>query len=473
MYRTFYLSLMLISGLLLFVYMLFAAHREVEPEWKKYQTEYKDLLIKTAKDESTKRKARSLDLGMQQIYLTDLKRVDRCTVCHMGVENPLMANAKEILFKQHSGDYLKDHPADTYGCTICHNGQGRATNTKEAHGDALDAHWDYPIIPPKYIQSTCAQCHDYEMLKQNGGEVIVKGKTLFMEKGCMGCHKLNGVGGVLGKSLDEIGSQPFAYFPMRYVEGKKTIYAWQKQHLDDPRNIVPDSEMKLDIKDTDSDPLTTYVLTLKPQEPPRKYRRIRQTLGQEEAVDGMSLYKLYCIACHTTGKQSIYDEIFMRTIPAVMNPAFLKAADNKFIKKAIGEGRTDTQMTAWKAEGAGLTDKEIDEIIKYVTRDRPEERSEPFVFSEFKGDTRKGEELYKVRCKLCHGDKGKGGMDLLGINLKNPVVQKEADPEFLAITVRDGRETTPMVAFGKKGLGLGDQDIADVVAYVRTLAAKE
>jgi mono/diheme cytochrome c family protein len=51
-------------------------------------------------------------------------------------------------------------------------------------------------------------------------------------------------------------------------------------------------------------------------------------------------------------------------------------------------------------------------------------------------------------------------------------VQKEATPEFIAITVRDGREGTPMVGFGEKGLGLENKDIADVVAYVRTLSQK-
>ncbi len=64
-----------------------------------------------------------------------------------------------------------------------------------------------------------------------------------------------------------------------------------------------------------------------------------------------------------------------------------------------------------------------------------------------------------------HGYRGQGGV---GLNLRNPVVQ-EADPEFLALTARDGREGTPMAAFGKEGLGLRKQDIVDLIAYVKTL----
>ncbi len=367
MYREFYVSLSLILALVLLAYTLFIAYMEIFPEWKKYQVEYKRLFIKNAKDSATREKARSLETGIQQTYLGRLKSIDRCINCHMGVENPLMADA-EIPYKQHSGNYLKDHPVDKFGCTICHNGQGRATNIKEAHGKGRDTRWDYPIIPMKYIQSSCAQCHDLEMLKQNGGEMVVRSEELFREKGCKGCHKLNNVGGVLGKSLDGVGSQPFAYFPMKHVKGEKTVYSWLKQHFDDPRKIVPGSQMKVDITGNEADILTTYILTLRWEEVPREYRRIRH---KEIEPDGESLYKMYCIGCHTKGRDSVNDEILEQMIPAIMNPAFRRTANNRFLKNVIKEGRTGTLMTAWKTNAAGLTDDEIDRIARYITKDRP------------------------------------------------------------------------------------------------------
>ena len=471
MHRKFYLSLSLISGLLFFVFMLFAGYKEVSPEWKKYQAEYKELFIKNAKDEATKERARSFDAELQQIYLSSLKRVDRCTSCHIGVENPVMANAQHP-YKQHSGNYLKDHLVERYGCTVCHNGQGRALNTKEAHGTGRDTHWDYPLLPLKYIQSSCAQCHDFKWLRDNGGEIAHKGEKLFRENGCKGCHKLNDVGGSLGKALDGIGSQPIAYFPMKYVKGEQTVHSWLKEHFDDPRDIVPESQMKIYLKDNESDLLTTYMLTLRSEEIPKKYRSIWRTRGRREAMDGESLYKMYCIACHTTGKHSIYAEVFGRTIPAILNPALTKAADDRTLKMIIGEGRTHTQMMSWKADAAGLTEEEIDKIVKYIARQRPKERPEPFLFSNYKVDVKHGEELFKIRCATCHGADGEGGEDLLGINLKNPVAQ-EIDPEFFAVTVRDGRQGTPMVAIGKDGIGLKDQDIADLIAYILTSPSKK
>jgi len=178
---------------------------------------------------------------------------------------------------------------------------------------------------------------------------------------------------------------------------------------------------------------------------------------------------MYCIACHGNGKESTFDDAFKRTIPAIMNPPFLMTADDKFIKEVISEGRAGTQMTAWKSAAAGLTDKQIEKIIGYITKDRPKERAAPFGFAGFKTNIKKGEEIYKSRCVTCHGEYGEGGV---GLNLRNPVVQK-ADPEFLALTVRDGRAGTPMIAFGSKDGGLTVQDIADVVGYVKTLSKKE
>ncbi|MCL4456307.1 MAG: c-type cytochrome [Nitrospirae bacterium] len=471
MRNRFFLWILFLSGAVLFVFTLIAAYREIAPEWKRYQAQYKEQIIKLAKDDATKKKAKELVPAVQQIYLGTLNRIDRCMSCHMGVENPMMANAK-LPLKQHSGDYLKNHPPDKFGCTVCHYGQGRATNKKEAHAATRDTHWDFPTIPLKYIQSSCTQCHDYEMLSAKGYDNIAKGAKLFMEKGCRGCHKLNGIGGALGKKLDVVGSQPIAYFPMRFVEGDRNTYNWHKQHFTDPRALVPESEMKINVKPEETDLLATYVLSLRAGEMPKDYRRIKGTQTVEKPDEGEALYRMFCIACHTTGKDSYFDEIFNRTIPAIMKPAFLKTADEKYIKKVVEDGRAGTQMTSWKATAGGLTGVEINNLIAYITKDRPSAKPERFDFAGFKTDLKRGEELYNIRCALCHGKKGQGGEGFLGLNLRNPVVQG-ADPEFLAITVRDGRSETSMPPFGKKGVGFTDRDIADVVSYVKTMSKKK
>lgn len=469
MQNRFYLRLLLGSGLVLIAFTMYIAYSQYKYEWKVYQYEYKDLFSKKAKDEAARNMAKAFEVKMQQIYLEGLNTVDRCTSCHLGVENPLMADAP-VPFRMHSGGYLKNHPVERFGCTVCHHGQGRATNKKEAHGIGHETHWGSPILEKDFVQTSCAMCHDLAMLKDKGGEKVVKGERLFRQKGCRGCHKLDNVGGVLGKPLDGIGSQPVMYFPMRFVKGEKTVAQWLKEHFEDPRAIVSDSQMKVDLSSDEAALLTTYVMSLRSDEMPKKYRQLTgERIPDDIKDEGESLYKRFCIACHENGKNSNYFEPFKRTIPAIMNPAFLRAADDKFIKTVISEGRAGTQMTAWKAAAAGISDQQIDSIIKYITRDRPKERPVPFGFSSFKGDEKRGENMFKIRCASCHGESGEGG---IGLSLRNPVVQN-ADPEFLAITVRDGREGTMMASFGGKDIGLSKQDIVDILTYVRTLSKKK
>jgi mono/diheme cytochrome c family protein len=469
MRNRFYFWILFLSGLVILIFALLAAYREISPEWSKYQAEYKSQLVNTLKDEAAKKKALALTAEVQQLYLRDLQRIDRCTSCHVGVENPLMAKAKAPLM-QHSGDYLTNHSLEKFGCTVCHYGQGRATNRMEAHGIGHETHWDFPVIPAKYIQSACVQCHDAGTLQAKGWDSVAQGEKLVNEKGCRGCHKLDGAGGVLGKALAGVGSKPIAYFPMGAVEGEKTTYAWFKQHFIDPRKLVPVSEMKVTLTDEEADHLTTFVLALRSGEMPKQYRRFKDSpVAELSATDGEVLYKKYCVACHAKGKDSMFDEIFSRTIPSIMNPAFLKTADNKLLKKIVEEGRTGTQMTSWKPAAAGLSDQEIEAIVQYLGKDRPTDRPAVFGYAQYKADAKHGEEVYKIRCWFCHGTKGEGG---LGLNLRNPVVQGY-DTEFIATTVRDGRKDTPMPPFGKNGVKLGDQDIVDVVAFVKTLAQRK
>jgi len=60
-----------------------AAYKELNPEYKKYQVEFKKLIEKKFGPEA----AAKVPMGVQQIWIKDLNnRVDRCITCHMGYE---------------------------------------------------------------------------------------------------------------------------------------------------------------------------------------------------------------------------------------------------------------------------------------------------------------------------------------------------------------------------------------------------
>ncbi len=471
MHSRFYLSLMLISALVILAFTGLAVNRELSNEWHRHQSNYKEFLLKNAKNDTARKRAEGIETGsIRQIFLPSLNKADRCMSCHMGLENPLMAEGM-LPYKQHSGNFLQTHAVAKFGCTVCHRGQGRATNMKEAHGKGRDTFWDYPIMPHEYIQSSCAICHDYKMLEEEGMHTVVKGERLFQEKGCQGCHKIQGVGGDLGAALDGVASRPLLYFSMVHVIGDRTAYNWVKQHFMDPRAIMPTSEMKVSLTEEEADQLTTFIFTLRKEEMPSNYKLIKNIIPK--ATDGASLFTMYCSGCHGTGQQSIYDEVLDRTIPAITNPAFLTLIDDFSLKSIIDEGRAGTQMTAWKNTASGLKKAELEQIIGHVTKGRPAQITAPFGYDDYTTDSANGKTVYEQRCNFCHGDDGKGGGRKLGINLRNPTVQNVLKPDFLARTVLNGRKGTPMPSFGTEGEGLSKQEIADVVAYVKTLGQKK
>jgi len=51
----------------------------------------------------------------------------------------------------------------------------------------------------KYIQASCAKCHSAADLPQ--ASVLARGRAVFEEQGCIGCHKLGGFGSNIGPEL--------------------------------------------------------------------------------------------------------------------------------------------------------------------------------------------------------------------------------------------------------------------------------
>jgi mono/diheme cytochrome c family protein len=87
------------------------------------------------------------------------------------------------------------------------------------------------------------------------------------------------------------------------------------------------------------------------------------------------------------------------------------------------------------------------------------------------GDSAKGKAIYERLCGVCHGGQGKGDgpagqmMKPPAADLTSSKVKDKPDAELFQ-TIQNGRPPTPMSAF--KGQ-LSDQQIHDVVAYIRSL----
>lgn len=89
------------------------------------------------------------------------------------------------------------------------------------------------------------------------------------------------------------------------------------------------------------------------------------------------------------------------------------------------------------------------------------------------GDAVAGRVVYEANCTACHGVEGDGkGPAAAALkprppDFTSPAFQAGRKDADLAATIRAGRPGTPMAAF----LRLSDQEVADVVAYIRSLPA--
>ncbi len=201
-------------------------------KWENHQTAYFDQARQLAKTDAERAALEGRSPRIEQVIVRSFgeERVDRCMTCHIGSDDPRFSGYGHPLkahpYSEALGDRLvngvweRRHKFSDFGCTVCHDGQGRGLEAFYAHGE--DHYWPDPMIgyvtqnwnaayKPKlvgkdYMQANCAQCHTEENFA--GTPLVAEGRKLFFEKNCYGCHKIEGMAnGTLGPDLSEVGKK--------------------------------------------------------------------------------------------------------------------------------------------------------------------------------------------------------------------------------------------------------------------------
>src|SRR3990172_11301333 len=142
--------------------------------------------------------------GAQINWVGGAGLVDRCQSCHVATD-PLIVPSVMTLTKADLGlaanndapfsshpnpALLRFHPLEKFGCSPCHGGNGRALDSVEkAHGRY--EHWLWPLNYPENFEAGCQQCHAADMVSEQA-PTLNRGKELFRERGCIGCHRFQG-----------------------------------------------------------------------------------------------------------------------------------------------------------------------------------------------------------------------------------------------------------------------------------------
>ena len=140
-------------------------------------------------------KMEDFKVEIRQINVSEYGIVDRCESCHLGIREPLVLEAKDMggekAFTSHPDkELLKIHDPDRFGCTPCHNGNGRATISAE-RGHGQYEHWLWPMYATKNADAGCVQCHLNDIVLDHA-DTLNYGREMYWERGCMGCHRYEG-----------------------------------------------------------------------------------------------------------------------------------------------------------------------------------------------------------------------------------------------------------------------------------------
>ncbi len=199
--------------------------KEYFAEWRTRQAEFRTVELRI-KDPHALSIAPPAD-GLRQIWLADLDRVDRCTTCHLGADDPDFAKAAEP-FRTHAGDWLRTHRPDRFGCTVCHGGQGEATSYRAAAHQPLP-HWPEPMRSPELMEANCGACHRERSPRDVAW--LSEGRRAIAVSNCVACHDIPGF------RAEEIRA------PRLESVGYKVRPDWIGRWLKDPKAYLPHSRM--------------------------------------------------------------------------------------------------------------------------------------------------------------------------------------------------------------------------------------
>jgi cytochrome c551/c552 len=363
---------------------------------------------------------------IQQINVPQANIVDRCESCHMGIREPVKLTVAAMAVKGQKADkyaraftthrepeLLKVHDPEKFGCSPCHQGNGRATTSIEkAHGTY--EHWLWPLFPRGNVEAGCQTCHaaDMVLVMNDVGRTLNEGKDLFRQRGCVGCHRYEGY----DKEPEDLLSvaQQIKQLDQEKTENlKQTAYLMKQADAaasNDEANHLNDEAVALKVTNSKLD--------------------------------------LRLVQLDRTTKSLLQD---MKKIGPNLKDARLKLNKNwipVWLKKP-SDFRATTKMPNFR-----LSDEQIKSISAYLWQSGlsdPLPKHKP-------GSAAHGKELFETRgCLACHsireGDQMEGGS--FAANLTR--VGEKDNYDYLVRWVHNARERTrPYCMYEKKDIGPED-----------------
>ncbi|MBI2374835.1 MAG: c-type cytochrome [Deltaproteobacteria bacterium] len=211
---------------LLIVAWAFCDELETRRPWKAIQASWNEVLSARGRPKAP--------IAIRQVTNPALGLIDRCQTCHLAAVEDGFGKELPVHLRSHPRrrELLGPHAPKVFACTTCHQGQGPQTKgvarSAFAHG-ADDPYWEKPLLTGARTESTCLDCHEEV---PSGAPTLARGRRLFEELGCHGCHAI--------KNLDP---PPERAAPSLSLVREKMSRTFFEEWVRDPRAIRRDSRM--------------------------------------------------------------------------------------------------------------------------------------------------------------------------------------------------------------------------------------
>lgn len=396
--------------------------------------------------------------------------VDRCQSCHIGASNPDAAGFEEPLATHPSivaGGGKDPHDFGKIGCVVCHDGNGRALKEHDAHGEYHG--WPAPLLAGEVAQANCNRCHAMESGSLAGAELYEKGRRLFLEKACWGCHTIAGISST-------------SQAPELTDAGGKFTYDYLVESMLDPSANTANSKMPTFDWVHEEETVAALATYLKGQQKDRLRSAASAPIGyarpeaelaritKPSAEAGRSLFagvafegstaKGGCINCHS-----------FRDSEGVLAGGSIgpdltytvRARGHEYVKEHIQNARmhvADSVMPIFK----DYNDAEVESLVGFLaTLDYKPINGTP------------GHQLFNLFCTSCHGEKmdGRGRVSVM----LDPLPRDFNKHQFVGSyetrfkdSIRDGVKGTAMPAWKEI---LSDADIDKLITYIKEQSLKD
>lgn len=403
-----------ISSVIFLVVLAVSPLKDFFSDWKRYQVEYNRLIA------DLPQRVAPVQIGIKQIWAQKLDRVDRCETCHLGVKEPALKSASEP-FRTHSSVY---HDIEEFGCTMCHEGQGPATEYEESIGKVK--YWDRPMLSSEFIEASCGKCHKEHNVPQ--APILNAGRKLIQELNCAACHKLEGYERQWVPALDGIGSKVNRTWLVHWLRNPKQYFPGAKMPSfllsDEETNILADFLLSFTVMPNNT-PLESLPTRLMSSSDAQKSKLI--DLGSTRFREAR------CISCHPINGKGGYVATDLGKVASKVNPQWLY----NYVKhsKSYMPGVQMPRYRFNENELTGVVAYMESEFVDYDTEQLPPHESDPAFYE-------KGLALFKkYNCGGCHDLRGVSGSQEMGPDLSSAGSKKTYEIDFGKTTIEQSLPT--------------------------------